>query len=96
MGRAMVNDGIGDAGKQAMRDFVSCEVPWYVQVTSGPSVYIPPLPESESKRKEWLLNMVLPLLRQEINEDAKVGDFDVFDAFSAALRFNLLPLQKAS
>lgn len=96
LGNAMLEHGVANAGKQAVRDFVRCDIPWFVEATSGPSVYIPPIEEPESHRKDWLLETILPLLCQEVEAGASLGDYEVRDAYLAALTPSWQMLRRVS
>lgn len=84
---AMIREGIGLAGNQAIRDFVKkCDIDWFNQAVSGPSVYIKTPPPKERDPKQWLLSQVLPTFERTLESDAAVGDFEVFDAYWPSMR----------
>ena len=85
LGRAMCREDIGLVGKQAIRSFVRCEVVWFNDALTGPSVYIPAEPPQEHNTKRWLLELVLPTLVKEVQKGAAEGDVEVRDKYLKAL-----------
>lgn len=78
---AMVKDGIAAAGKQAIREFIQCDIDWFNRSVTGPSVYIqtPPPPERDSAA--WLLVQVLPTFRKVVIAQAAEQNFEVLNAY---------------
>lgn len=78
---AMVKDGIDAAGKQAIREFIQCDIDWFNRSVTGPSVYIqtPPPPERDSAA--WLLVHVLPTFRKVVIAQAAEQNFEVLNAY---------------
>lgn len=78
---AMVKDGVDAAGKQAIREFIQCDIDWFNRSVTGPSVYIqaPPPPERDSAA--WLLVQVLPTFRKVVIAQAAEQNFEVLNAY---------------
>ena len=60
LGEAMIAQGIEAAGKQAIRNFIHCEVEWFNRAVTGPSVYIAAEPAEQHDTKRWLLRTYSP------------------------------------
>ena len=86
LAKAMVKSDLANAGKQAIRDYVRCDIDWFNRALNGPSVYIETAPRQAHDTKGWLLKMVLPVFIKEIVEAATEDDFDVYEAYTEALR----------
>jgi hypothetical protein len=86
LAQAMLNEGIGEAGKQAIRDFVQCDISWFNEALSGLSVYIEPSHRKNHKTIRWLLTRVLPALARVLEEEALRGETKVRDAFLTTLQ----------
>lgn len=84
--KAMIQDGIGPTGNQAIRHHVQGDIAWFNQAISGPSIYIETPPPKERDPKRWLLSNVLPTFERTLESDAAVGDFEVFDAYWPIMR----------
>jgi hypothetical protein len=84
--KAMLQEGVGAAGKQAIRDFVQCNIDWFNEATTGPSVDIDPAPPSQSDTGAWLAGFVLPILLKEIDEALAVGDMTLWKTYMDALQ----------
>jgi hypothetical protein len=82
---AMLTNDLGSAGKQAIRDFVQCDIDWFNQAVTGPSVYIAASSRKDRNTREWLKNTILPTLQRVIAEDAAVGDVTIREAFLSEL-----------
>lgn len=96
LGKSMVASGIAEAGKQFIRDYIHCAIPWFVEATTGPSVQVQPLDDGDkSKPREWLMDMVLPILCRELEAEAYEGDHKLRDAYRAAVWPEIIPLRKA-
>jgi hypothetical protein len=78
---AMLDTDIGTAGKQAIRDFVQCDIDWFNQAVTGPSVYIAASSRQEHDTRHWLTETILPILGRVVDEDAAVGDVTIRQAF---------------
>src|SRR5690606_24422821 len=61
---AMVKDDIEAAGKQAIREFIQCDIDWFNRALTGPSVYIQTPPPLKHDSAAWLLVHVLPTFRK--------------------------------
>jgi hypothetical protein len=85
LAKAMVQEGIGAAGKQALREFIQCNLGWFNHALNGPSLYIEAAERSERDVKRWLLTQVLPTFAREVARGAVNGDFEVRDAFRQAI-----------
>jgi|GEM_PF-2081433 hypothetical protein len=85
LGKSMVASGIGEAGKQFIRDYIQCDIPWFVEATTGPSVQVQPFDDDEANPKGWLLNNVLPVLRRELEAEALEGSHELRDAYRDAV-----------
>jgi len=97
LGKSMVASGIASAGKQFIRDYVQCDIPWFVEATTGPSVQVQPLDDDdESRPRKWLMEMVLPVLCRELEAEAREGGHELRDAYRKALWSPYSPLRKAS
>ena len=86
LAKAMVKSDLAEAGKQAIRDYVTCDIDWFNQAVNGPSVYIETAPRQAHDTKGWLLGDVLKSFVREIERGAAEGDFDVYEAYDEALR----------
>lgn len=80
---AMIHDGIGPAGKQALRKFIyDHDIPWLHEALDGPSVYIetppPPLHDTDA----WLFNQIIPILSKALLEEAVTGKSPLYDALN--------------
>lgn len=95
LGKSMVASGIAEAGKHVIRDYIRCAIPWFVEATTGPSVQVQPL-DDESKPKEWLLDMVLPILCRELEAEAFEGSHELRDAYREAVWAAPIAWRKAS
>jgi hypothetical protein len=84
--QAMLNEGIGEAGKQAIRDFVQCDIAWFNEAITGLSVYIEPSHRKNHKTIRWLLTQVLSPFHRTLVEEAIRGETEVRDAFQRALQ----------
>ena len=85
LAQAMVSQGIGCAGKQAIRKYVQCDLAWFNEAVNGPSVYIEPGHRKDTDTRGWLLTQVLPILVRELQEEAAEGRSDIREAFLKAL-----------
>ena len=85
LGEAMIAQGIGAAGKQAIRNFIHCEVEWFNRAVTGPSVYIAAEPAQQHDTKRWLLEDVLPIFVKEVQKEAEEGDSELRDTYLRAL-----------
>lgn len=85
LGKAMVASGIAEAGKQLIRDYIQCDIPWFVEATTGASVPVQPLDDDESNPRGWLMDMVLPILRRELEEEALEGGRELREAYRDAV-----------
>lgn len=93
---AMLQYGIPDAGKQAIRDFVNCTVPWFVDATQGPSVDLPPTVEKKRDPKRWLLEDVLPVFVSTLDLEESIGSVELRNAYLAPLLAQSPRLRKAA
>lgn len=97
LGKTMVVSGIAEAGKQFIRDYIRCDIPWFVEATTGSSVQVQPLDDDdESKPRKWLMDMVLPILCRQLEAEAREGGHELRDAYRNAVWSPSIPLQKAS
>lgn len=99
--RAMLARGIGPAGKQAIRDYVWCDVDWFNQALSGPSVEMPQLDRRPPDTRGWLLNDVTRSLLKQIHADAEDGNFEIYERYidlleGAAETYHLAPFYSST
>lgn len=82
---AMIREGIAEAGNQAIRDFIECDIDWFNQAIRGPSVYIQTPPPKEHDTDQWFID-ILPTFIQRLDEGIETGNYRVFDAYEPVIR----------
>lgn len=67
---AMVRHGIGEAGRQAINDFVQMRCPWFDEsVRTAKTIYVDPVGRHESDWEKWILDIALPNVIKALNQD---------------------------
>ena len=82
---AMLQAGMGPAGKSAIRDFFQCDVDWFKEAVEGESVNIPDAPYKEPKTREWLMDSVTKSLSKQVIADAAEENFEILERYCLLL-----------
>lgn len=86
MAEAMVRNGIGKAGQQAIRDFITVpEIRWWLDAVSGEAVYIEPVGKRETATEKWIREVCLPAIRRTAAAQIESGNWALYDAVDALI-----------
>lgn len=85
LGAAMVVTNIGDAGRTAMRWFISSGVAWFDNALNSQTVYIQPIASDAPKTLQWLMTVVLPIVDRWLRYGPESGVDGLYSALNAML-----------
>lgn len=86
LAETMRKHGIATAGRSAISEFVWCEdLEWWRAALTGEVVAMEPVKRKHTNTEKWLLQQVLPVLSRILDEQQARGEWEIYDAYQAAL-----------